>query len=89
MQTLLTGNDVAKILNVSRSQAFTLMQRGDIPTIRIGRKNVRVRVEDLEWYIEENRTFGDLSAQNVQFAAKTLNVTNKLTNSLRGTLTHE
>jgi excisionase family DNA binding protein len=52
---LLKGNDVAERLNISRTQAFILMQRGDIPTVRIG-KLVRVLMEDLEKFIEENRT---------------------------------
>lgn len=49
---LLKGDQVAKILNISRTQAFILMQRGIIPTVRFG-KIVRVRVEDLEHFIEE------------------------------------
>ncbi len=48
--TLLKGDDVAKILNVSRSFAFQLMQRGEIPTVRLGRA-VRVRPSDLERFI--------------------------------------
>ena len=35
--TLLKGDQVARILNVSRSYAFLLMQRDEIPTVRIGR----------------------------------------------------
>lgn len=50
---LLTGNDVARILNVSRSFAYILMRRGEIPTVRIGR-SVRVRPGDLERFIEAN-----------------------------------
>jgi excisionase family DNA binding protein len=52
---LLRGEEVAKELNISRSQAFTLMKSGRIPTIRIG-KLVRVKVEDLEQFVEANRT---------------------------------
>ena len=51
--TLLNGDQVAARLNISRSFAFQLMRRGDIPTVRIGRC-VRVRPEDLERYIVEN-----------------------------------
>ncbi len=47
---LLKGDDVARILNVSRSFAFQLMQRGEIPTVRLGRA-VRVRPSDLERFI--------------------------------------
>ena len=50
IETLLTGEDVAKILNVSRAQAYILMRKGEIPTVRIGR-TVRVRPADLDAFI--------------------------------------
>ena len=49
-QTLLTGNDVAKRLNISRSMAYILMRRGGIRVVRIGR-SVRVRPGDLQTFI--------------------------------------
>ena len=52
---LLKGDDVAKILNISRSFAFQLMRHGEIPTVRMGR-SVRVRKADLDQYIRENTT---------------------------------
>ena len=51
--TLLTCTDVADRLQISRSFAYTLMQKGKIPTVRLGRA-VRVRPQDLEGYIEAN-----------------------------------
>ena len=48
----LKGNDVAKILNISRSFAFQVMQNGEIPTVRIGR-SVRVRPVDLNNFIDK------------------------------------
>lgn len=59
-QKLLKGGEVASLLNISRTQAFTLMQRGDIATVRFG-KLVRVRMEDLEMFIEANRNSISLS----------------------------
>lgn len=50
---LLKANDVAKILGISRSLAYRLMQSGDIPIIRI-KGLVRVRPIDLEGYIQKN-----------------------------------
>jgi excisionase family DNA binding protein len=47
---LLRGSDVANILNISRSLAYQLIQRGEIPSIKIGRA-VRVRSKDLEDFI--------------------------------------
>ena len=49
---LLTSEEVARILHVSRSFAYLLMKRGDIPTVRIGTA-VRVRPQDLEQYISK------------------------------------
>jgi excisionase family DNA binding protein len=62
---LLKSDEVAEILQISRSMAYALMKRGDIPTVRIG-TSVRVRPEDLEKYIKDNVT------QNSQFAAAKL-----------------
>jgi excisionase family DNA binding protein len=58
-ESLLKGGQVAEILHVSRSFAYLLMRRGDIPTVRIGNA-VRVRPEDLERYIQE-RSFKNSS----------------------------
>ncbi|HOQ68439.1 MAG TPA: helix-turn-helix domain-containing protein [Anaerolineaceae bacterium] len=51
---LLKGNDVARVLNISRAFAYQLMRQGEIPTVRIGNA-VRVRKEDLLAYIDHNR----------------------------------
>ena len=51
---LLKGNDVARMLNISRAFAYQLMRQGDIPTVKIGNA-VRVRREDLLAYIDYNR----------------------------------
>ncbi len=53
IEKLLKGNEVARLLNVSRSFAYLLMQTGTIPTVRLGR-SIRVRPQDLAEYIEEN-----------------------------------
>ena len=56
---------MAEILQVSKAHAYVLMKRGEIPTVRIG-KIVRVRLEDLEKYIN------DKAAQNKsQFSLRT------------------
>lgn len=53
---LLKVNEVAEILNISRSNAYALMQGGEIPTVRIG-KEQRIRPKDLIQYIKNN-TYG-------------------------------
>jgi len=53
IEKLLKASDVAKLLNVSRSYAYLLMQSEEIPTVHIG-KSRRVRPQDLKAYIEQN-----------------------------------
>ena len=50
---LLTGEEIAKILHVSRAYAYQLMRHRIIPTVKIGR-SVRVRPADLEEFIARN-----------------------------------
>ncbi len=49
---LLTGPDVARILQISEPQAYRLMQRGAIRVVRFGRC-VRVRPAALDAFIRE------------------------------------
>jgi excisionase family DNA binding protein len=51
---LLKPVEVAEILKVSTATAYTLLQRGEIPSVRIG-SLVRVRRGDLQKYIFEKR----------------------------------
>lgn len=51
---LLTATDLVQILGVSRSKAYGLMRRKEVPIVQIG-KCVRVRIEDLEEYILTHR----------------------------------
>ena len=52
---LLKASEVARILNISRSLVYNLIQTGKIPHIRIN-QSVRVRQDDLNKFIEGNRT---------------------------------
>jgi len=49
----LTPEEVADALSVSRHTIYRLIERGDIPTVRIGRLR-RVRKVDLERWMEEH-----------------------------------
>jgi excisionase family DNA binding protein len=51
-ERLLKPAEIAEILQVSRALAYSLLQRGEIPAVRIGTV-VRVRRIDLEKYINE------------------------------------
>ena len=50
---LLKANDVAEILNISKSMAYRLMQTKKIPTVNIGNAK-RVRPLDLHDFINAN-----------------------------------
>ena len=50
---LLKAQRVAHVLDISRSKAYTLMQSGELPTIRIGH-SLRVPAKALARWIEEN-----------------------------------
>jgi|WetSurMetagenome_2_1015567.scaffolds.fasta_scaffold585106_3 excisionase family DNA binding protein len=54
-RNLLTANEVAERLSISRAQAYKLIKHGDISKVNV-RGSVRVKEEDLEQFIEENRT---------------------------------
>ena len=51
MTRLLRASEVASTLNISRSFAYQLLETGQMPTVRMGHA-LRVRVQDLEAYIE-------------------------------------
>lgn len=50
-ERLLKVVDIAKILNISKALAYRLIQRGDIPVVRINHA-VRVKPSDLETFIK-------------------------------------
>ena len=50
---LLRPAEVADFLKISRAQIYTMLKRGQIPSVRIGNV-VRVKLTDLEQFILEN-----------------------------------
>lgn len=56
---LLRVGDAARVLSVSRSQAYALIQRGDLPVIRLGH-SIRVNRRALEDMIEAGTSRPDL-----------------------------
>ena len=51
LSRLLNAQEVAAALNMGLSTVYILVERGELPSIRIGR-SVRIRPEDLEKFIE-------------------------------------
>ena len=54
---LFTGKDIAHMLQISSSQAYKIIRRGELPAVHIGR-SIRVKPEDLETFVEQNTTYG-------------------------------
>lgn len=50
---LMNAKELAEILGISVRQAYLLMSRGDIKSVRFGRL-VRARQEDLNLFIEQH-----------------------------------
>ena len=51
---LLKPADVARVLNVTVTQVYTLMRSGDLPALKIGRKGVwRVSRDTLDEYLSQ------------------------------------
>ena len=51
---LLKPADVARVLNVTVTQVYTLMRSGDLPALKIGKKGVwRVSRDTLEAYLAD------------------------------------
>ena len=58
-EKLLTADEVAEILQVSLTTVYRRMQTGELPHIKLGHRQVRVKPEDLEAYIEAHRVAGE------------------------------
>ena len=50
---LLRPEEVAELLNISKSYIYKLLRLRSVPAIRIGR-SIRIRPEDLEKFIRKN-----------------------------------
>lgn len=48
--TILTADEVAKVLRISKSKVYRMMQLGEISSVKFGRTS-RVRLEDLQDFI--------------------------------------
>ena len=55
IEILLSCTDIAKVLKISRSTAYLLVQTGEIPSVRIG-SSVMVKPKDLREFIESKHS---------------------------------
>lgn len=52
---LIRLKDAADQMGVHRMTVYRMVQRGDIPSFRIGQKSLRVSQEDIEDYIQKRK----------------------------------
>ena len=51
----LTVPDLAEELRIPRTRAYELIQRGELPAVRIGERSIRVNRQELERFLLETR----------------------------------
>ena len=51
-ESLLTVEEMAQILRISRAKAYAMAQSGEVPTVRLGR-SVRIRRDRLQAWLDE------------------------------------
>jgi excisionase family DNA binding protein len=51
----LTVPEVAEELHIPRTRCYELIQRGELPAVRIGERSIRVNRRELEKFLLENR----------------------------------
>ena len=54
-RTWLTVPEAAQELRIPRSRCYELIQRGELPAVRIGERSIRVNRAELERFLRENR----------------------------------
>jgi excisionase family DNA binding protein len=47
--------EIARLLGVPRTRAYALIQRGELPAVRIGERTIRVNRRELERFLLEER----------------------------------
>jgi excisionase family DNA binding protein len=51
----LTVPEVADELHIPRTRAYELIQKGELPAVRIGERSIRVNRRELETFLTETR----------------------------------
>jgi len=54
----LTVPEAAQELRIPRTRCYELIQRGELPAVRIGERSIRVNRLELEKFLLENRRVG-------------------------------
>ncbi len=53
-ETLLRFEDVERMLGISRETIYRMIKRGEIPTVRIGMRNVRFSPSDIDRLVQKS-----------------------------------
>jgi excisionase family DNA binding protein len=53
--TWLTVPRAAEELQIPRTRCYELIQRGELPAVRIGERSIRINRRELEMFLLENR----------------------------------
>jgi excisionase family DNA binding protein len=51
----LTVPEVAEELHLPRTRAYELIQRGELPAVRVGERSIRVNRQELERFLLDSR----------------------------------
>ena len=51
----LTVPEAAELLSIPRTRCYELIQRGELPAVRIGERSIRVNRKELERFLLEQR----------------------------------
>jgi excisionase family DNA binding protein len=54
-RTWLTVREAADELHIPRTRCYELIQRGELPAVRIGERSIRVNRRELERFLLESR----------------------------------
>jgi excisionase family DNA binding protein len=55
----LTVPEAAEELRIPRSRCYELIQRGELPAVRLGERSIRVNRQELEQFLLESRRIAD------------------------------
>jgi excisionase family DNA binding protein len=50
--------EAAEYFGVPRSRMYELIQKGELPAVRIGERSIRVNYREVEKFLRENRSLG-------------------------------
>jgi len=53
-EELLTIEETADWLAISKPTLWRMIRRGEIPVVKIARRTIRIKLSDIENYIEQN-----------------------------------